>query len=556
MANEDKPWLDMPIDRLLVPADLPKSDQQDQPDYMQPNPQGVVPAVERGTGLGARDMIEGVFGGPYDLIAKGINATGFLPPINTLAANLTSWGFPKPETPLERRVSAVQQPVANVAATVATGGLLRGASGPVTRGVGEALQTQPVSQAVAAGTGGAVTEETGDPNLGLLASVATPFTGLGMRTLGRIAENATLGGVSAEDATLGRLARDKYQIPIGAPDLTDNQASRTMIDQAGKLPFAGARSAAEAKHAAWQGSIASEMGENAKSFTPAVMSRARDRIGQTFDDVATRTTIPQAQTSQLVSDLATVIPDARKVLGPNELAPLQEQIREITTMIGHNSGEISGQAYQALTRAKAPLDLLESSADPNVAHFAGIIRDKIDDAFQRSASTADQDALSKARYQYRVMRTVDPLVAGSRDGNISPDGFMQKVLTASRRFDAPTGGMAYTGGGNIGELARIGKLMRAPPQTGTADRAMVNLAVAGGLPAVASITPATAAGTAAMLAANRAAGSYLRSGPLANRLIENAIGPAASGTDPFQRALQTGRVAAIEGLARNQLMQD
>ena len=30
---------------------------------------------------------------------------------------------------------------------------------------------------------------------------------------------------------------------------------------------------------------------------------------------------------------------------------------------------------------------------------------------------------------------------------------MQKVLTASRRFDAPTGGMAYTGGGNIGELA-------------------------------------------------------------------------------------------------------
>src|SRR5215472_5207212 len=218
--------------------------QQDQPAYMQANPQGAVAQIERGTGLAARDMIEGVFGGPYDLIAKGINATGILPPINPLSENLTRWGFPKPETPVERTISAVQQPVVNTAATVATGGVLRGAANPVTRSVGEALQTQPVSQAIAAGAGGAVTEATGDPNLGLAASIAMPFTGLGLRTLGRIAENATLGGVSQADASLGRLAQDKYQIPIGAPDLSDNQLNRTMIDQAGKLPFSGARGAA------------------------------------------------------------------------------------------------------------------------------------------------------------------------------------------------------------------------------------------------------------------------------------------------------------------------
>ncbi|HKP24024.1 MAG TPA: hypothetical protein VJV39_09175 [Dongiaceae bacterium] len=528
----------------------------DQPAYMRPNPQGVVPAVERGTGLGARDMIEGVFGGPYALIAKGINATGLLPRINPLAENLTRWGFPQSETEVERGISAVQRPVANVAATVATGGAMRGASSPVTRTVGETLKAQPVSQAVAAGAGGAVEHATDNPYLGLATSVVTPLAGQAVRATGRAVENAIIGNVSAPDADLGRLAIDKYKIPIGAPDLTDNQMQRTMIDQGGKLPFSGARGAAQKEHAAWQGAIIKEMGDDATAFQPHVMERTATRLGQGFDDAAARTTIGQTETSRLVDDLATVVPEARKVLGPNEIAPLQEQIRDITALIGQNNGEISGAAYQALTRAKAPLDLLERSSDPNVRHFAGKVRDYIDDAFQRSATPADQDALSKLRYQYRIMRTVDPLVAGSRDGNITPAGFMQQVKTASRRFDSPTGGMAYTGGGNIGELAKIGNLMRKAPDSGTADRAVVNLAATGNLAALAPFTPETALTIGSVLAANRAAGSYLRSGATTNRLIENALGTAPGFGDRWQKALQTGTVAALEAGLRNPLMQD
>jgi hypothetical protein len=275
------------------------------------------------------------------------------------------------------------------------------------------------------------------------------------------------------------------------------------------------------------------------------MAGTKARLGQAFDDAAANTSIPPAETSTLSNGLANIMPEASQVLTDAELKPLQTQIDNINGLIAKGNGTLSGEAYQALTRSKAPLDLAEGSTNPNVAHYASMIRDHLDDAFQRSASPDVQDALSQARYQYRVMRTIDPLVAGSRDGNITPDAFMQKVLTASRRFDAPTGGMAYTGGGNIGELARIGKLMRAPPQTGTADRMLINAAAVGGTGLPALVThPATMVGVPAGLMANRLLGMYLRSGGTANRLID-AVAPDLTRPNPLLTALQTSGVTAL-----------
>lgn len=339
----------------------------------------------------------------------------------------------------------------------------------------------------------------------------------------------TSGSVSAGDAALGDLARTKYQIPVNAADLSNNQLLRTAADQSAKLPLSGAATADAGKRTAWQGAIAKEMGEpNATSFTPDVMDQARTRIGKVFDNVAKNTTIDNASTDILTNtDLPKIEADAHLTLPDNELKPIKAQLDNITSVAAKGNGTISGDAYQALTRKGAPLDRAESSNDPNVRYIAGQIRDALDDAFARSASPADQQALLQAKYQYRVMRTVQDLAAGSRDGSISPDGFMQKVLAASRKFDAPTAGMAYTGGGNIGELARIGKLFRAAPQTGTADRLAVNalaFAPSGGAAYLAD--PSFLLGMPATIALNRAANMYLRSNALANNLIAAGARPA------------------------------
>ena len=106
------------------------------------SPPTAVQAAGRGLGLGVRDVIEGTLGGPYDLIAKGINATGLLPPINTLGENLTSLGLPTPQTPTERTISAVDQPIAGTLVGQGVGRALTTAASPVVQQVGEALQAQ------------------------------------------------------------------------------------------------------------------------------------------------------------------------------------------------------------------------------------------------------------------------------------------------------------------------------------------------------------------------------------------------------------------------------
>ena len=501
-------------------------------------------SVGRGLGLGTRDVIEGTLGGTYDLIAAGLNKTGLLPPINPLGENLTKLGLPTPQTPAERTISAVDQPIASTLLPMGVGSRLATSASPYVSAVGDALTAQPAAQVAAAGAGGLTTEATGDPRLGTAVSIGAPllFGAAGMA--GRAIENAAIGGISKPDAELGRLALEKYDIPIGAPDLTDNTLLRIGADQAGKLPFSGAAPAAAAKQAAWQGAIATEMGDpTATSFTPDVMDASRQRIGSVFNDVADRTSIPPEQTDQLIQDLDTISHNATRVLQPGEITPLQNQIDDLKSSIAANGGTISGDMYQRLTNSKSLLSRLEGQ-NSNTGDFAGDVHDALDDALARSADPADLDALSQARYQYRVMRTVDQLSAGSRTGDISPDAFMQKVLTQSRKYDAPLAGMAYTGGGNIGELARIGKLMRAPPQTGTADRMLINAAAVGGTGLPALVThPATAIGVPTGLLANRLIGNYLRSGSTADRLI-NAVAPDLTRPNPLLTALQTSAVTA------------
>lgn len=487
-----------------------------------------------------------IAGGVVDAVGRGFSSGG-----DSLLDRATTYlfpnsGFAKVQQQHEQLRQQFQQehPVLNAVGEIAGSiptyaigeGALRAAV-PITQGggipgavanlAGSAVRNAAVSGAQTAGMGGdPVTGAVTGAVLGPVADVV----GQGAKMVGG-AIKGTRGGLNVADAELGELARTKYQIPIDAADMANNQLYRTAADQSGKLPFSGATAANTAKIKAWQGGIATEMGEQgATEFTPTVLSRARDRIGQVFNGVAGRTSIGPAETATLKQDLDGVLHNAERLLTAGEVAPLEKQIADIKALIDTNNGTLDGATYQRLTNAKSLLSKLERQSS-NAGDLAGDIRDHIDDAFARSAPQADQSALQQARYQYRVMRTVDQLAAKSRGGDISPDAFMEKVAAQSRKFDDPLQGMAYTGGGNLGELAKIGKLMRAAPQTGTADRAAVTaLALSPGAIASYAMNPLYAASIPATLAANRGVGSYLRSGGLANRLIESTLRPQTPGT--------------------------
>lgn len=527
MANEDKPWLNDPIVQPLNPHEGKSRPTTTADDH---------------SVLGS---VANVAGGVVDAVGRGLSF-GLDQPLDRAVSYLfPNSGFAQVQQQREQQRQQFQQehPVLNAAGEIAGSvptyaigeGALRAVVPLATRGgvVGGAANLAGSAVRNAAVSGAQTAGMEGDPVTGAVTgAVVGPvadLAGQGVKAGWRAISGAG-GGLNAADAQLGQTARQNYKIPITAADMSENQLYRTGADQLGKLPFSGAAKAAAAKQGAWQGAIAQEMGEQATNFRPDVLQRAATRIGKVFDDVAQRTSIPPAETTQLVQDLDGVLHNARRVLQAGEVTPLETQVNDIKALINQNNGTLSGEIYQRLTNAKSVLSRLERQTS-NTGDFAGDVRDFIDDAFARSASQADQEALRQARYQYRVMRTVDQLAAGSRDGNISPDAFMQKVTTASRKFDSPLGGMAYTGGGNMGELARIGKLMRAAPQTGSADRALVNFATAGAAGGTAlAANPWAMATVPAALAANRGGLAYLRSGGLANRLIEGTLNPTPAGT--------------------------
>jgi hypothetical protein len=126
--------------------------------------------------------------------------------------------------------------------------------------------------------------------------------------------------------------------------------------------------------------------------------------------------------------------------------------------------------------------------------------------------------------------------------------------------------MAKGNGGTLGELAKIGqRYMKAAPNSGTADRLLVNLGIAGGLyggSQAGVIDPATATKLGALLLANRVASGALRArGPVMGdsralsglaRLLRPApyLLPAAAGAAEIN--VTGGRQATPEDIARDE----
>lgn len=195
-----------------------------------------------------------------------------------------------------------------------------------------------------------------------------------------------------------------------------------------------------------------------------------------------------------------------------------------------------------------------SAGSPNVRFYASSIRNALDDALERSAPPELVDELRLARSQYRSMKTIEDLAAKSPTGDISPAALMQAVQHNS----GPRA--AYKGGGDLGELARIGQhFLKEPPSSGTAERiaakdTLTKLTQAGQMaggaagaamglnhfaPQLANLAPGVAgpaiASAAAGFGAGRLVSSVLRSEGLSNRLIDYALGTGQAG--PVNRLL-------------------
>ena len=399
------------------------------------------------------------------------------------------------------------------------GGLIGGAigaaaaPGSAAEAVSGALTSGPIAQAAVSATpelAGLYTDPAleGHPALQTFAKTAAGLAAAGSIT--GLQSLLASPSVDPEIAAWAAKARDVYNIPLTAPDMSQNAAVRTLSSVNRNMLWSGAGSADAAITDGLNRAVSNTFGEDAPRITDAVMSNARSRIGKELDRIGNATTVQFD--NPLLQDLTQIDGDARSSMGylpgvaPSpDLQSVLNQIDRVQNTAVANAGVIPGNVFQDMIKKGTPLDRVASSADPNVANYGQQIRDALFDAWERSAPPDEVQNLQDARFQYKNMKTIEPLVEKSPTGALSP-----ALLTGAARssFDD----MAYSGAGPLGELGNIGQLfLKPPPDSYTAMRNLLIGAV---------VHPATAVPTLGLsMPANRLLGAGLRSDALADRTL-------------------------------------
>lgn len=300
-----------------------------------------------------------------------------------------------------------------------------------------------------------VTQATGNPEIGQRAEA------VGNLLLGNKVTNALTSRVpGAADPETLRLAQaaDAWGIPIRNSQISNSPLVRKTDQMVGIIPGSGQASQRSAQVGAFTKAVSNTFGEDTPQITRTTLDQASKRIGGVMNDIEGRTTVKVDD--PLINTLAKIDSDARQTFTPEntQYKQIGAQIDDIVNRAAANGGSLPGSVYKSLIQRNSPLDSLANSSDGAIATRAGQIKSALQDAMERSAAPEDAAAYSRARFQYKNMKTIEPLVTKGTPGEISPALLRGRV---DANFDPRRAGP-------LGDLADIGqRFMRAPPDSGT-----------------------------------------------------------------------------------------
>lgn len=311
----------------------------------------------------------------------------------------------------------------------------------------------------------------------MLAGAAGGMAGNALaNTIGRVAQPVA-SAVSGAGARAAQVLRDAG-VPLDAAQQSGSALLNRLKSSLTDNPFtAGAQATmASRQKSAFNNAVLNTIGENGAAATSDVMSAAKSRIGGVFDAVASRN--PVAYDHPLESALSSIGQDATTQLQPGQLSVIQKQMDNILSKASDGSGAIDGAAYANIKRG---LDRLSGGQDQDIGHFARQIRNTLDDGLERSAGVnpGDYQALVQARTQYRNMKLIEGAIDKEGRGDISAARLANILGQKSNRSQSIYG----QGPQDLVALAQAGKNLIPDhlPQSGTVPRAMMQLAMQGGV---------------------------------------------------------------------------
>lgn len=294
-------------------------------------------------------------------------------------------------------------------------------------------------------------ESAGDvAKIGGAFGFAAPAIGGTVKGIGQ----AVLPQIDAATAKLAQKAKD-LGIPLRVDQLAPTRARRTLQKISQDLPYSGTDSFDETQAKAFNKAVAKTIGEDATDFTPEVMGRAKKRLGAVFDDAYKNREIavdePFKQKFAELDDIALGSIDDDSY---NKGAKIIDKILKTADEF---DGVIPAQKAASI---RSDLGLKIKNASGDTKRYLGQIQSALDDSLFEQLPSETAVGLKTARRQYKNLKTIEDLAAKSPDGDIPATQLITKV---AHSYD----NLAYGGGGDLADLARIGK--KFLPKAGGSD---------------------------------------------------------------------------------------
>lgn len=400
-------------------------------------------------------------------IARALGAQEARPYAQEANALANALNLPQAQTAGDRVLGDIGEGLTGTALSLGTAGLARGAANPIVSAVGnkasQGAGVQVASTALGSGAAGTTRELGGGPG----AQLAAGLTGGLAPTAIRVGAPALASGILSGTVPEARreLAREAQArgVDLTPAQLSDSRFVKYVQSALRSVPFTGAAKRSEQQVNQFNRAVAQSIGETADTVDSQVYARAKQRQSDLFDELTSRNAIKVDD--KLLKSLENVSNNANA--NREAKAKIDDAIEFLYSQstTGPNGVVIPGTVYQALDSELGQI----AKAGGQGGHHVGQLRDAIRAGMDRSIAPQDAQAWRQLRTEYGNRKTIAPLVARSGDEGISPQGVLGAATNSQSAKEAVASGTR----GEMATLGNIGRRMREPPSSGTAERAAV-----------------------------------------------------------------------------------
>lgn len=198
--------------------------------------------------------------------------------------------------------------------------------------------------------------------------------------------------------------------------------------------------------------------------TPEVLAANQARLGQSFQDLASRNNlIPD---NHFVNDIVDAARNYRRVPDSQQRQMVQGYVDDIIDHV--NAGQMPGPQYQEMRSRLSRQSNSLRQTDPTLSEALRDMRNALDNGMRRSIHPDDAELWDTTRREYSAQKVIEKAASrageATAEGQITPPNLRNTVSAENR-------GAYARGEGQFAELARAGANVMTPlPNSGTAQR--------------------------------------------------------------------------------------